>query len=372
MATAAARRVIPSTAKIRVLVVDDSVVIRRLVTQALGEDPGIEVVAAAANGSIALQRIPQCNPDVITLDVEMPEMDGLETLKHVKRTYPDVRVIMFSTLTKRGATATIDALMLGADDYVAKAANVGLVSESLEALRTELVPRINQFFLRMDAQGVAPKPKPLTTAAPAPEFAAKPRLFAAPRRQASPRVLVIGVSTGGPTALAEVVPAFPSDFPLPILVVQHMPPLFTRFLAERLQKQTTLKVQEAAEGDVVEPGKVLIAPGDYHMRVRRQRDRVVIGLDQAPPENSCRPAVDVMFRSVNEIYGGDTIGIVLTGMGQDGLRGVELLKASGARIIVQDEATSVVWGMPGAVARAGLADATLALGDIVPEILRHV
>jgi len=167
-------------------------------------------------------------------------------------------------------------------------------------------------------------------------------------------------------------PAFPEDFPLPILIVQHMPPLFTRFLAERLQKQTSLKVHEAAEGDVVEPGRVLIAPGDYHMRVRRQRDRVVVGLDQAPPENSCRPAVDVMFRSVNEIYGGDALGIVLTGMGQDGLRGVELLKASGARIVVQDEATSVVWGMPGAVARAGLADATLALGEIVPDILRHV
>lgn len=363
----AARRVIPATSKIRVLVVDDSVVIRRLVTQALGEDPGIEVVGAAANGAIALQRIPQTNPDVITLDVEMPEMDGLETLKQIRKTYRDVRVIMFSTLTRRGATATIDALMLGADDYVTKAANVGKVTESLAALRGELVPRINQFFLRRDAAapGLAPRPAP---AAPRPPSSAvqafTPRFV--------PKVVAIGVSTGGPTALSAVIPAIPEGFPLPILIVQHMPPLFTRLLAERLQKQTTLRVVEAQDGQSVSGGTVYIAPGDYHMRVRRSGDQVVIGLDQAPPENSCRPAVDVMFRSIQEVYGGRAVSVVLTGMGQDGLRGVEALKASGARVIVQDEASSVVWGMPGAVARANLADAIVPIGDIVPELLKHV
>jgi two-component system chemotaxis response regulator CheB len=167
-------------------------------------------------------------------------------------------------------------------------------------------------------------------------------------------------------------PRFPSGFPLPIVIVQHMPPLFTRLLAERLQRHTELKVWEGAEGQSVEPGNIYIAPGDYHMRVRRAGDRVVIALDQAPPENSCRPAVDVLFRAVHEVYGGDVLSAVLTGMGQDGLRGVELLKASGAYVVAQDEATSVVWGMPGAIARAELADAVLPLDDIVPDLLRHV
>lgn len=406
------RRVIPAAAKIRVLVVDDSVVIRRLVTQALSEDPGIEVVGAASNGVLALQRVPQLNPDVITLDVEMPEMDGLETLKHLRRQYPQLRVIMFSTLTRRGATATIDALMAGADDYVTKAANVGQVNESLAALRNELVPRVNQFFIRQDLAGtvvphyapprpsgpLAPRPAdppprgrgttpeatdgvppargerlPALTAAGALRAAATAgRVLPAFRPHLAPRVVAIGVSTGGPNALSTIVPQLPADFALPILIVQHMPPLFTRLLAERLQKSTGLKVVEAAEGMAVEPRCIYIAPGDFHMRVRRTATGVVVALDQGPPENSCRPAVDVLFRSVHEVYGGEALSVVLTGMGQDGLRGVELLRASGGYVIVQDEASSVVWGMPGAVARANLADAILPIGDIVPELLRRV
>jgi two-component system chemotaxis response regulator CheB len=370
------RRVIAPTSKIRVLVVDDSVVIRRLVTQALAEDPGIEVVGAAANGAIALQRIPQANPDVVTLDIEMPEMDGLETLKRIRQQYKDLRVIMFSTLTQRGATATIDALMLGADDYVTKAANVGKVSESLAALRGDLVPRINQFFLRKEA----PSPRPPVAMGPqvaaagrgAPQREGACRTVPAFRPHIAPGAIVIGVSTGGPTALSVIVPQFPATFGLPILVVQHMPPLFTRLLAERLQKLTALTVVEGREGDVVRGGAIYIAPGDHHMRVRRQGDQVVLALDQGPPENSCRPAVDVLFRSVRDVYGGRVVSVVLTGMGQDGLRGVEGLKGAGARVIVQDEASSVVWGMPGAIARANLADAVVGLNDIVPEILRHV
>jgi two-component system chemotaxis response regulator CheB len=190
-------------------------------------------------------------------------------------------------------------------------------------------------------------------------------------RHGTPKVVVIGVSTGGPTALSRVIPQFPADFRLPILIVQHMPPLFTRLLAERLQKQTALRVVEATDGLPVEPGTVYIAPGDFHMRVRRAGTSVIVALDQGPLENSCRPAVDVLFRSVQEIYGGEALPVVLTGMGHDGLRGVELLKASGARVIVQDEASSVVWGMPGAVARAHLADAVLPIDDIVPDLVRH-
>ena len=350
------KRKLPRGARIRVLVVDDSVVIRRLVTQALEPDPLLEVVGAAANGAIALARVPQLNPDVITLDVEMPDMDGLQFLAKFRSQNRDVRVIMFSTLTERGASATIDALSLGADDYVTKASNFGSLDRSMEALRSELIPKIKQFF---DL-----------------EISRPPALVAhraIPRQMAegvAPRVVAIGVSTGGPTALGQIMPLFPADFPLPILIVQHMPPVFTRLLAERLQASSPLAIHEATQGMKVEAGNVYIAPGDYHMRLAKNGLQVCIQLDQAPQENSCRPAVDVLFRSVNEVYGNSAVAAVLTGMGYDGLRGAEILKASGARIIAQDEASSVVWGMPGAVANAGLADAVLPLQQIVPEILK--
>jgi two-component system chemotaxis response regulator CheB len=350
-----------------VLIVDDSVVIRRLVTHALSEDPAIEVVGSAANGVIALAKIPQVNPDVITLDIEMPEMDGLTFLKHVRKTYPRIRIIMFSTLTRRGTTATIDALMLGADDYVSKAANVGSLSESMETLRKELVPKITQFIQQAPASPPA-RPQPAAawgTHAGQPALA--PRLL-----HGRPQIVAIGVSTGGPTALAAVIPMLPSDLRVPIVIVQHMPPMFTQFLADRLQKQTTLQVREATEGSSLAAGTILIAPGDFHMRVRRNGDAVVITLNQDPPENSCRPAVDVLFRSVAEVFGGKSIGVVMTGMGQDGLRGAESLRASGGYIIAQDEASSVVWGMPGAVVRAKLADAVVSLANIAPEVLRHL
>ena len=350
-------------ARIRVLVVDDSVVIRRLVTHALEEDPSLEVVGAAANGSIALARIPQLNPDVVTLDIEMPEMDGLETLRRIRKDFPYLRTIMFSTLTERGAAVTMEALTLGADDYVAKAANAGSLDRSMANLRLQLIPKIKQFFRLETVPAASPQTPPTANG-----LCPKPL----PRRAWTPQVVAIGVSTGGPTALGAMIPQFPATFPLPILIVQHMPPLFTRFLAERLQASTPLKVEEAAEGSPVQPGKVLIAPGDYHMKVSGKEPAAVVTLDQSPPENSCRPAVDVLFRSVSTVYGADAILVILTGMGQDGLRGVEALKAGGAYVIAQDEASSVVWGMPGAVAGAGLADCVLPLDRIVPEILKRV
>jgi two-component system chemotaxis response regulator CheB len=191
-------------------------------------------------------------------------------------------------------------------------------------------------------------------------------------RALRPKVLAIGVSTGGPAALGQLMPRFGSDFPIPILIVQHMPPMFTRLLAERLQAGSRLKIEEAVEGARIEPGKALVAPGDYHMRVRKDGETVKVSLDQSPPENSCRPAVDVLFRSVAEVYGGAAISVVLTGMGQDGMRGVQCLKALGGYVIAQDQATSVVWGMPGAVVGAGLADAVTPLGGVVAEVLRQV
>jgi two-component system chemotaxis response regulator CheB len=351
--------------KIRVLVVDDSVVIRRLVAHALSQDPALEVVGSAANGQIALQRIPQLNPDVLTLDVEMPEMNGLETLREIRKLYPTLCVIMFSTLTERGASTTLDALMLGADDYVTKASNVGSLDQSLARLREELVPKIKHLF-RWESALATPQPTAIRLTPRPPLRVAS---LAPPIRR---KVVAIGVSTGGPNALAEIIPQFPRNFPLPVVIVQHMPPLFTKMLAERLQSKANLPVTEGAQGMMLEPGKVVIAPGDFHMRLVRRGDQVQISLDQGPPENSCRPAVDVLFRSVSEIYGGAVVAAVLTGMGQDGLRGVERLKAEGAYIIAQDEPSSVVWGMPGAVVSRGLADCILDLKSVVPEILKKI
>lgn len=362
------RTVIEKGRKIRTLVVDDSVVIRRLVTHALEEDPDLEVVGSAANGSIALRKIAQVNPDVVTLDVEMPEMDGITTLQRIRREFPKTVVIMFSTLTTRGATAAMDALSAGADDYVAKAANVGSLDRSMEALRSELIPKIKQFFL-LEAPAAArvPKAAPVTVAPARP-----PVRRSVPGVKGPKKALAIGVSTGGPTALAEIFPQFPADFPVPIYLVQHMPPMFTRLLAERLNEKSRIRVSEAKEGMRVLPGQAVIAPGDFHLEVKAGPGGPVCALQQEPPENSCRPAVDVLFRSIQRVYGGAVLGVVLTGMGQDGMRGAEALKSAGAIILAQDEATSVVWGMPGAVVRAGVADAVVSLQAIVPEILRRL
>jgi two-component system, chemotaxis family, protein-glutamate methylesterase/glutaminase len=356
------------------------------VADTLATDPAIEVVGVAANGNIALARIPQVNPHLITLDIEMPELDGLQTLKLVQQRYPDIRVVMFSTLTQRGAEATIEALSLGASDYVTKASNTGSIGASTSALREELLPKIKALFGRDHAvpsvadplpaprfRDLPSKPPAKRVEGTAPLSAASTVVSARPRSRAhfqNPRVLVVGVSTGGPNALSMLAPRWPADFPLPVLVVQHMPPMFTRMLAERLDSQTSLEVKEAADRDEVRAGRMLIAPGDYHMRIVREGAKELVRLDQGTPENSCRPAADALFRSALECYGGGVIGVVLTGMGQDGLRGATALKEAGATILAQDEKTSVVWGMPGFVARAGIADRILPLDGMVPEILR--
>lgn len=352
----------------RVLVVDDSVVIRRLVTTALEQIPDFEVVGTAANGKIALQRVEQLDPDVITMDIEMPEMNGLETLRALRARNNRARIIMFSTLTERGGQATLEALALGADDYATKASNVGALDRSMVTLREELAPKIRH-LLRWEKPMPAPgSAKPGGVAAP---VAAPVVMAPRPARTLTRRALVLGISTGGPAALSEIVPMFPPTFSAPILIVQHMPAMFTRLLAERLQTRTKLRVREAQRNDPVLPGQILIAPGDYHMRLQSEAGKVKVVLDQGPAENSCRPAADVLFRSAAEVWGGAVVAAVLTGMGQDGLKGVKTLAALGAYVIAQDEQSSVVWGMPGAVATAGLAHAVVGLDKIVGEICKQ-
>jgi two-component system chemotaxis response regulator CheB len=354
--------------RVRVLVVDDSVVVRRLVSDVLASDPRIEVVGTAANGKVALAKIDQVNPDLITLDVEMPVMDGLETLEHLRRLHPRLPVIMFSTLTERGASATLDALERGARDYVTKPANVGSVTESMAAVRAQLVPKILSLCSRVMTP---PQPSPSRMAA-TPLRAAGPS--SAPRVADEPDsarvdVLAIGVSTGGPDALMKLLTALPAELPVPVVVVQHMPPVFTKQFADRLDARCALGVGEATQGEWLTAGRVLVAPGDFHMRVRRVVGGVQVSLDQGTPENYCRPAVDVLFRSIAETYGKHVLAVVLTGMGSDGARASADIVTAGGRVYVQDEASSVVWGMPGAVVSAGLASKVLPLSEIASAIL---
>jgi two-component system chemotaxis response regulator CheB len=347
--------------KARILIVDDSTVIRRLVSDALSADSAIEVVGTAANGRIAVAKIAQLQPDLVTLDLEMPEMDGLATLAEIRKSHPRLPVIIFSTLTQKGAVATLQALSQGASDYVTKPAHVGSVMEAIATVRSELIPRIKALT------HVAPRPAALIA-----QPIKAPPIAAGAARAQRPEIIAIGASTGGPNALAELFRQLPPDLPVPIAVVQHMPPLFTRYLAERLDGATSLAVREAAAHDALTKGSAWIAPGDFHMQLGRTSGQAVIRLDQGPPENCCRPSVDVLLRSVARDYGSKALAIILTGMGQDGLRGCEAIRAAGGRVIVQDEATSVVWGMPGTIARAGLADAVLPLSLIGPEIVRLV
>ena len=352
---------------IRVLVVDDSVVVRKVLCEALTADSTIEVAGTAADGSIALSKIPILKPDLITLDIEMPGMSGLETLAEIRKLYPKLPVIMFSTLTERGAAITLDALAAGATDYVAKPSNTGSVEQTRLRIQTELVPKVKGLCLRRNPSAES---KAGTAQQARPE--SKSSSVTRPGRTGVIDIVALGTSTGGPNALAEMLPGIAQPFPVPIVIVQHMPPLFTRLLAERLNKQCAIEIHEGEEGAVLKPGEAWIAPGDYHMTVVRTEGVTKLALQQEAPENSCRPAVDVLFRSVARLYGVSTLAVVLTGMGSDGVKGSQVVKEFGGQVIVQDEASSVVWGMPGQVAGAGLAEGMFPLSGMAKEIDRRV
>ena len=342
---------------VRILVVDDSAVVRRLVSDVLNAESDLEVVATAPTGTVGLTKLERFEPDVVVLDVEMPGMSGLEVLSEIRRRDGKIPIIMFSSLTERAASTTLEALSRGATAYAAKPSGTRSLEEGLEKVREALVPVVRAVC----GQDVRP-------AAPVPKRAPRPIV----RSGNQPAVLAIGCSTGGPNALVEVIGRFPKNLPVPIVIVQHMPPLFTKILADRLTANSNVTVHEAVHGDVLKPGEAWIAPGDYHMQVVREAACVRVMLDQSPPENSCRPAVDVLFRSVAAVYGSSIVAAVLTGMGYDGLRGCEVIGAAGGYIAAQDEATSVVWGMPGAIVQAGLADAVLPLSDIGDHLVGRV
>src|SRR6266446_4242747 len=343
--------------RIRILVVDDSAIICKLLCDALSKDPELEVIASAGDGRIALAKIAQLHPDLITLDVDMPVMNGMETLVEVRKLYPKMPVIMFSTLTERGAAATLSALSLGASDYASKP-NTGSPAEAIEAIRAALIPKIK-------ALCAARSTKLHSLPPPHPGVGAR----ASNRRI---EIVAIGTSTGGPNALAEVLPRIPKDFPVPIVVVQHMPPIFTRMLAERLASRSAVSVEEGCAGVVLSPAHSWIAPGNFHMTVARAGVNWRLELNQDPPEHSCRPAVDVLFRSVAAVCRANVLGVVMTGMGSDGVLGAQHIRDAGGDVIIQDEASSVVWGMPGLVHASGLADAAYPLDRLAAEITRRV
>jgi len=378
---------------IKVLIVDDSIVFRKILQEALNRHPEIRVVGSAANGKEALRLIRTHRPHLLVLDVEMPELDGLETLDEIRRQRLDAGVIMFSSLTSKGAAITLDALGRGAFDFVPKPTGTGAFAESVTRIKQDLIPKIKAYADTIKAQRLAGVRSPAThprpweetgrshrgpaailprrsSASPRPPLpATRPRTAPARGKGARAEAVAIGVSTGGPNALNDVIPKFPAGFRLPIFLVQHMPPIFTAHLAKRLDEKSGVRVVEAENGQIVRPGTVYVAPGDYHMEVHPDGINRIIRLNQAPPVNSCRPSVDVLFHSIAKTYGPRTVAVIMTGMGQDGFQGCRELRTRGAVILAQDKNSCVVWGMPRFVTESGLADSVVPLSAITDSVL---
>jgi len=394
-------------ARIKLLIVDDSSAVRRILSSFIKNDPDIELVDQAENGAVALQKIAQHNPDIVTLDIEMPVMDGITTISEIRKTNKKLPVIMLSTLSQRGSLATLDALAKGASDYLPKptAMQTGDSSQSYDNIRLDLIKKIKALVPVQHMQSFSSTPslfastksssgsgassvvtkssnvvassvpmRPLGSLANVQKFdpSCKGMQNLNPQKILSRiELVVIGVSTGGPNALQALFSALPKNFPTPILIVQHMPPQLTALLADRLNSISQLSVKEAKAGDLLQPGCVYIAPGDYHMTVARSGVNTAVFLNQEQPENSCRPAVDVTMRSVSQMYKKNMLAVILTGMGQDGMLGCKVVQENGGAVLAQDQSSSVVWGMPGAVVGAGLADMVLPLQMMSTEIVKR-
>jgi len=355
-----------ATSTIRALVVDDSALYRKFVTSVLSEIPDVEVIGTAPNGRIGFEKIQSLKPDLITLDIEMPELDGLGLLRELSAAGIELPTIMISSLTADGASATNTALQLGAFDFVLKPVGKG-PEESREQLKQDLAPKIKASLtsLRGKKRTAAGSARSQSSV----EEVIRQMAKRAGKPRPKPEILGIGVSTGGPVALNQVIPKLPADFPCPILLVQHMPPMFTKSLADDLNRKSAIEVLEAEAGMVPTAGQVLIAPGGSQMRVVKMNDRPVIRITEDPPERNCRPAVDYLFRSIAHAYGDRAVGAIFTGMGDDGTLGCKLMKRAGAMIITQDEATCVVYGMPRSVFEAGISDQVVSLENLAGSLV---
>ncbi len=367
----------------RVVVTDDSAVIRGLITRILESDPEIQVVGSAADGLMAIGSIKRLAggstpADVMVLDIEMPRMDGLTAIPQLLEADPKLRIVMASTLTLQNASASLKALSLGASDYVPKPTSTTAINGT-ESFRREIVAKVKTLGgIARDQRGL-PRPSVGTAAT-----SASPVRSPEPRRampsgpvvlrrgiEMPPAAIVIGSSTGGPQALATLLEKLPSAVSLPILVTQHMPPTFTTILAQHLSKSSGVPAAEAVDGEIVKGGRIYVAPGDFHM-VPVMEEVVRLRLNKEAPENFCRPSVDPMFRGAAKVWGARALGVVLTGMGSDGLAGGKVLTEAGGTLVAQDEKTSVVWGMPGAVAMAGLCSAVLPLPELTAWLRRRL
>ncbi|MFP4014439.1 MAG: chemotaxis-specific protein-glutamate methyltransferase CheB [Chitinispirillaceae bacterium] len=353
--------------QIRVFVVDDSVVFRKLLLKAINSVPGVRTVGVASNGKEAIEAIPSVKPDFITLDLNMPVMNGLETLNQLRRVYPSFKVLMVSAYTSEGAQATLQALEAGALDFITKpeanneSQNSRILCEQLSLLFSK--------YADSQRKNIRFKPELKTAAVSTSE----PRISGDSHLPLSvkPEVVALGISTGGPRALAALLPLLPSDFPFPLLIVQHMPKLFTKTLAESLDRKTHLRVVEAQNGEEVNAGKVFIAPGGKQMKVvRNGNGKNVLKITDDPPENHCKPSVDYLFRSVAQVYGANAMGIIMTGMGSDGVLGLKLMKRKGARVMAQNRESCAVWGMPRMAIEAGVVEVVLSPEKIAAELLR--
>ena len=362
---------------LRVLIVDDTVVYRKVVTDVLSELPDVEVVGTASNGKIAMAKVESLKPDLLTLDIEMPEMNGIDVLSRLQEQAPDVGAIVLSTLTHKGGDLTMQALELGAFDFITKP-ETGSMEESRKEIQKTIAPMLMAFARRREIKnilkGTSTTFRPADSPKKPPEktdnIAERMRIISEKIR-VKPEIVGIGISTGGPKALAKMMPQLPAPINVPILIVQHMPPIFTQSLARNLDSKCGFDVKEAVDGEPITPNKAYIAPGGKQMKVVAGADGInrIILITDDPPENSCKPSVDYLFRSIAQHYVGRSTGVIMTGMGSDGSLGLKLMKRSGSLIIAQNEATCVVYGMPKEPIENGIVDVIVPL-DKIAEVIR--